>query len=123
MLRRLTYGLVGALLSSGPLGFVAVRLNTRRFAGFHSAKRGMKFAPILVVMRICSSLQLRCFRFGYLLGRQVDRLAELSQTDSPDGSAQRAWFMVAAPGRGHAVSTISPAGRAAARGCRRSQNH
>jgi diguanylate cyclase (GGDEF)-like protein len=89
MRRRFAYACVGGLLAAGaPIGLFAVRLarRHRRFCStsLRGAIREVAADPpdyIYVGMSTAVAFTL----FGYILGRQADRLAELSETDPLTG--------------------------------------
>ena len=89
MQRRFAYACVGGLLSAGaPIGLLAVRLvrHSHRFCStsLRGATREVTADPpdyIYVGMSTAVAFTL----FGYILGCQADRLAELSETDPLTG--------------------------------------
>jgi diguanylate cyclase (GGDEF)-like protein len=83
--RRSLYALIAALLSAGaPLGLLAVRAATTTRASPEWARQEIAVnAPIFVYVTL-STLSV-FLAFGYILGRQADRLLELSQTDPLTG--------------------------------------
>jgi two-component system, cell cycle response regulator len=89
MRRRFAYACVGGLLSAGaPVGLFAVRLARRRrrfcSTSLRGATREVAADPpdyIYVGMSTAVAFTL----FGHILGRQADRLAELSETDPLTG--------------------------------------
>lgn len=88
MLRRFTYGLIGGLLSSGaPIGLMAIRLVQHHRAHSRSPRRGVNevAADPTGYTYIGLSTAIAFTLFGYLLGRQADRLAALSETDALTG--------------------------------------
>ena len=96
MQRRFTYATAGAMLSVGaPLGLVAVRLVSHAFPSpSPNAPRQRGFAGVIgrelaadcpVYLYVSTSTAVVFTAFGYLLGRQADRLARLSETDALTG--------------------------------------
>ena len=89
MRRRFAYACAGGLLSAGaPIGLLAVRLarHRRRFWATSLGGATREVAadpPDYVYVGISTAVALTLF--GYVLGRQADRLAELSETDPLTG--------------------------------------
>jgi diguanylate cyclase (GGDEF)-like protein len=89
MRRRFAYACAGGLLSAGaPIGLFAVRLarHRRRFwpTSPRAATRDIAAdAPDYIYVGISTAVALTLF--GYILGRQADRLVMLSATDSLTG--------------------------------------
>ena len=104
--RRFAYASAGAMLSVGaPLGLVAVRLISQAFSGGvmiadssespspnARRERGLAdgigrelAADCLIYLYVSMSTAVVFTAFGYLLGRQADRLARLSETDALTG--------------------------------------
>ena len=89
MERRFAYACAGGFLSAGaPLGLLAVRFARHRRDGGSMSLRG----AIREVstdppdyLYVGTSTALAFSLFGYILGRQADRLAELSETDPLTG--------------------------------------
>jgi diguanylate cyclase (GGDEF)-like protein len=83
--RRSLYALIAAVLSAGaPIGLLAVRAATATRASPEWARQEIVAnAPIFVYVTL-STLSV-FLAFGYVLGRQADRLLELSQTDPLTG--------------------------------------
>lgn len=89
MLRRFSYACAGGLLSAGaPVGLLAVRLarDVRSSAAMslRSALRELAADPA-GYLYVGSSTAVVFALFGYMLGRQADRLATLSETDALTG--------------------------------------
>ena len=89
MERRFAYACAGGFLSAGaPLGLLAVRFARHRRDGAAMSLRGaiheVSTDPPDYVY-VGTSTALAFSLFGYLLGRQADRLAELSETDPLTG--------------------------------------
>ena len=87
--RRFAYACAGGFLSAGaPLGLLAVRLARHRRGGgsmsLGGAIREVSTDPPDYVY-VGTSTALAFTLFGYVLGRQADRLAELSHTDALTG--------------------------------------
>ena len=87
MRRRFAYALTAGLLSSGaPTGLLGIRLARR--ANGESLLRELRreiIADRAAYMCIGGATALIFAMFGYVLGRQADRLAELSETDALTG--------------------------------------
>ena len=96
--RRLTYACAGALLSTGaPAGLLALRVLGKR----GGPARSSLWATVREIAAtdwpgyayLATSTALAFGLFGYVLGRQADRLATLSETDALTGlSNARALF-------------------------------
>jgi diguanylate cyclase (GGDEF)-like protein len=89
MQRRLAFAIAGVLLSAGaPVGLMTVRLARqwarRRPLSLRGAIREATADPPDYVY-VGTSTALAFAAFGYLLGRQADKLAELSRTDELTG--------------------------------------
>lgn len=89
MRRRFAYACTGGLLSAGaPVGWLAVRLARH---GRRSGSTSLRGAIREVVghppdyIYVGTSTVVAFTLFGYILGRQADRLAELSETDPLTG--------------------------------------
>ena len=91
MHKRFTYALTAGLLSSGaPAGLLGVRLARKQGGGVelpqvrrHIPDERASYVYVSATTAIIFGM------LGYLLGRKVDALAQLSETDSltaPDGS-------------------------------------
>lgn len=97
MRRRSSYALAGALLSAGaPLGLLGIRLAVRgpvaRSFSLQGALREVTDDPA-DYLYIGASTAAVFIGFGYLLGRQADWLAMLSETDALTGLPNaRAFF-------------------------------
>ena len=89
MRRRFAYPCVGGLLSVGaPVGLFAVRLARRSRCSCSTSLRGATrevAADRPDYMYVGVSTAVAFTLFGYILGRQADRLAELSETDPLTG--------------------------------------
>lgn len=89
MRRRLAYACAGGLLSAGaPVGLLVVRLarRGRRWGSMsprHVVREVVDDRPDYIY--VSTSTALAFALFGYILGRQADRLAELSETDALTG--------------------------------------
>ena len=89
MRRRLAYACVGGLLSAGaPVGLFAVRRAHRRRRLSSTSPRGATREgaadpPDYIYVGVSTAAAFTLL--GYILGRQADRLAELSKTDSLTG--------------------------------------
>lgn len=89
MRRRFAYACAGGLLSAGaPVGLFAVRLARRRRRLCSTSRRGAAREmaddrPDYIYVGLSTALAFTLF--GYILGRQADRLAELSETDPLTG--------------------------------------
>jgi diguanylate cyclase (GGDEF)-like protein len=89
MRRRFEYACVGGLLSAGaPVGLLAVRLARRRRGFSWTSLRGATREvaadrPDYIYVGVATAVAFTLF--GYALGRQADRLAELSETDPLTG--------------------------------------
>ena len=87
--RRFAYACAGGLLSAGaPIGLLAVRLarHRRRFGSTSLRGATREVAadrPDYIYVGLSTALAFTFF--GYILGRQADRLAELSETDPLTG--------------------------------------
>lgn len=88
MRRRLSFAYVGGLLSAGaPLGLLAVRLaRSRRWPAIPLRRAiGEAAGDPLDYIYVGTSTALAFGLFGFILGHQADRLAELSETDPLTG--------------------------------------
>ena len=89
MRRRFAYACVGGVLSAGaPVGLLAVRLARRsRRVGAAPLRRATREVaadrPDYIYVGMSTAVAFTLF--GYILGRQADRLAELSETDPLTG--------------------------------------
>jgi diguanylate cyclase (GGDEF)-like protein len=84
MVRRLSYTLAGGFLSLGaPLGLLAIRLCQHGLSPHH-VTREVTADPVLYAY-VGTSTAIAFSLFGYMLGRQADRLADLSETDALTG--------------------------------------
>lgn len=89
MRRRFAYACIGGLLSAGaPLGLFAVRLGRHRRRFYSMSVRGAACEdaadpPDYIYVGMSTAVAFTFF--GYILGRQVDRFAELSKTDPLTG--------------------------------------
>lgn len=83
--RRLLYAALGALLSVGaPVGLLLIRLSSYRSES--PARIGAELATDVLTYAYISLSTATVFTlFGYVLGRQADRLAQLSITDALTG--------------------------------------
>jgi diguanylate cyclase (GGDEF)-like protein len=96
--RRLTYACAGALLSTGaPTGLLALQVLRRRGGPARSSSaptiRQIVTTDWPGYVYVAASTALAFGLFGYVLGRQADRLAALSETDALTGlSNARALF-------------------------------
>ena len=90
-MRRHTYALAGGVASAGaPIGLLGVRLirNRRRRTRLSlRALRAELAADRAGYTYVATSTAIAFSLFGYLLGRQADRLAVLSETDALTGLA------------------------------------
>lgn len=84
MAQRLSYALAGGILSCGaPLGLLALQ-QLRQRAAARAARRLLVDDPAVYAF-ISVSTAIAFSAFGYLVGRQLDRLAVLSETDPLTG--------------------------------------
>ena len=88
MFQRISYAVAGGILSVGaPLGLAALRSvrhgTWRRRASSSLAQDGAEYTYVGVSTAIAFTL------FGYVLGRHIERLANLSETDSLTGLYNR----------------------------------
>jgi GGDEF domain-containing protein len=84
MAQRLSYALAGGILSCGaPLGLFALQ-QLRQRATTRAARRVLVEDPAVYAF-VSVSTAIAFSAFGYLLGRQLDRLAVLSETDPLTG--------------------------------------
>lgn len=89
MLRRFAYACAGGLLSAGaPVGLLGLRLarckSGSRLLWLRLAARELA-ADRAGYMYVGTSTALAFVAFGYIIGRQADRLARLSETDALTG--------------------------------------
>jgi hypothetical protein len=89
MLRRFAYACAGGLLSAGaPVGLLGLRLARRksgsRLVWLRRAAREVA-ADRTGYLYVGTSTALAFVAFGYILGRQADRLSRLSETDALTG--------------------------------------
>lgn len=96
MRRSFAYACAGGVLSTGaPLGLAAVRLATGAAAprppSIRSGVRALAADPTAYAY-VGTSTLVAFALFGYVLGRQADRLARLSETDALTGLANRRGF-------------------------------
>lgn len=89
MRRRLAYACTGVLLSAGaPVGLLGVRLAGNRPGSGSMSLRGAireLAADTAGYIYVGASTAIAFALFGYVLGRQADRLARLSETDALTG--------------------------------------
>jgi diguanylate cyclase (GGDEF)-like protein len=87
MRRRTGYGFFGGLLSMGaPLGLLAIRLLQQQGSSWSLRRiRGVVAADPTGFAYVSVSTALAFMSFGLVLGRQADRLADLSQIDALTG--------------------------------------
>jgi diguanylate cyclase (GGDEF)-like protein len=84
--RRFVYAVTGGLLSAGaPLGLLAVRLARRRYRSLRHRPTSEVAADRAGFLYVGTSTAVVFSVFGYILGRQADRLTELSETDALTG--------------------------------------
>ena len=88
--RRFAYACTGALLSAGaPAGLLATRLVSQRgrdgSTSLRTAARELAAADRAGYIYVGLSTAVAFAVFGYVLGRQADRLAALSETDALTG--------------------------------------
>jgi diguanylate cyclase (GGDEF)-like protein len=83
--RRITYALLGAALGLGaPAGLLVVRFSSGGTGAFSSIGREIASEP-LTYAYVAVSTMIVFALFGCVLGRQADRLIELSTTDALTG--------------------------------------
>jgi diguanylate cyclase (GGDEF)-like protein len=83
--RRFVYGLMGALISVGaPLGLLAVRAAAERQLDLAWIRHQLAEDTAVLVYVTVSTLVIFLL-FGYVVGRQADRLLQLSQLDPLTG--------------------------------------
>ncbi len=88
MRRRFAYAFAGGLLSAGaPVGLLALRHSRQRQGAGSTSRRagGDAATDAGDYIYVGASTAIAFAVFGYVLGRQGDRLAELSETDSLTG--------------------------------------
>jgi diguanylate cyclase (GGDEF)-like protein len=86
MRRRIGYALAGGLLAAGaPLGLLGLRLTRRRAGSLLHRIRDAVEADRAGITYVGTSTAFVFGLFGYVLGRQADRLADLSETDALTG--------------------------------------
>ena len=84
MFQRVSYALAGGILSFGaPLGLVAVQRVRDRVFGHRAPSSAAADAVVYGYVSVSTAIAFSAF--GYLLGRQLDRLAVLSETDPLTG--------------------------------------
>jgi diguanylate cyclase (GGDEF)-like protein len=87
MARSLSYALAGGILSAGaPLGLLAVRFAlVPADSPWPQRIASVVFDDLASYVYTATSTAIAFSLFGYLLGRQADRLADLSETDALTG--------------------------------------
>jgi hypothetical protein len=86
---RLHYALAGILVSVGaPLGLLLLHIFVFRLSSLSSVWREVA-SNSLIYLYVAATTMLAFALFGYVLGRQADRLRQLSTTDALTGLYNR----------------------------------